>query len=292
MNRIILTISGVFGLAFTLPSVSHTAELLSPYCKNAEDSADILACTKKYADEIRDDMQASYADIIGVIPEESAADLQRSQNLWVQYRDSHCQLEATLSATKSLERINELACQARLGVQRDQILTAMIDKQVERDESETEKPLLAVRWMNVLISDYPDIYWRFKNKRVGDINCDGIDENIVIGLKAGTAGQNKAAENFVLGISENPITGRPKSYAIDIPNLNAQEDETGSCASVPSLTISELPVPDTENKESEENNANVSTQRCHSLALQSGLCGNQLLVWENGTYSLQKYKTE
>ncbi len=120
------------------------------------------------------------------------------------------------------------------------------------------------RWVNVLVKNYPDMFWGFGSAQTIDTNCDGHDEVIVRGVDA----QN----SMKLAIADNPKTGHPHI------NVLKFDDAQAKCQILPDVRMTQLPATKPIEKE-------VQSSCLKAVHLQTKTCGELNLSFDPLTQS-------
>jgi uncharacterized protein YecT (DUF1311 family) len=178
------------------------------YCQNAETTADLMECIgTRYDNEILR-MNSLYDELINTADdiEGYVASLQANQNNWISYRDEICDLSGRIYEGGSLQRIETISCMARITSERSDHFENMLSA---FDTSKIPVYASPPRWTNALIHDYPDIFWAFGQAKDADMDCDGIDEKVVIGLQQMPT--DKTMQKY-MAIADSEKTGRPNIF--------------------------------------------------------------------------------
>lgn len=233
------------------------------YCAHAQTTADLVSCIGNHVNAENDHMAQIYKqiEIINADNVDYLSALRDQQEEWISFKDKKCAFEASLYEGGSLERVQELSCQARLTSDHIEHLTILLN---DVDVPEFSSP---PRWVNVLQADYGDTFWKLASAKAIDVDCDGQDEHLVQGLK-----KNDGDYEMILSVSDSPTTGRP---AVTIINLDAQQD----CQISDTYEIVHLPEPKPKNDVLQcVQQVHIDTQNCDSF----------ILVKKDNEYSLKK----
>lgn len=264
-NTILYTMKSIASILafYFLFSVSGFAgDDQSGYCQHAETTADILECigVRYKAEEAK--MTALYEAIIN--QDNVIENFESNQVKWVSHRDESCAIEGSIYKGGSLERVQELDCRARMTANRVKHFEIIAEAYDETQIPEFANP---PRWVNVLVRDYPNIFWGFGSGQSTDTDCDGVNENIVRGIDDN--------HKMILAIADSQQTGRPKITVLNF-------DDQKNCQIRPEITIEKLPEPKPENS---------STLKCvQKLKIQTKSCGDFSIQYNNAdkTYKIMK----
>lgn len=200
-------------ILFTSPI--QAAQNNAGYCQKAQTTADLMECIGTHYKAKTSQMEALYRSLMTETQErpEFQQQLEANQQAWIAYRDDICDLEGKTYEGGSLQRVQQLHCLARVTTDRSGHFERMLSA-----FNVAEIPVYAFppRWMNVLINDYPDMFWALGKVFELDTDCDGTDENIVSGRKDGQA---------YLAIADSQQTGRP---VIHMEMMS--QDKNSACA--------------------------------------------------------------
>lgn len=309
MRGFLIVSAIIFVLGVPCAAQAKTAAHLA--CETAENTSDIMNCVKRRYDEAQTRLKAVYDQLVveerapkdeaivdgqsddseekakpekkvPAVPAISVSDVQKN---WIAYRDQECAWQRE-QAEESLKRIRELSCLADLTDKRADTLALVLT----HGEAQSDDPVqygAAVRWMNALAADHPDIFWRYGDTLRSDLNCDGRDEIIIPGLTTLTRDVRlRNSDPYIvkshLAIIDEPATGRPISKIFDLP-VSADEDDGVLCDSEVALSIvSET----TEVIEGEEKSCEVRLQ------IESGACPAQAIVVQDGAFEFLPISNE
>lgn len=221
------------------------------FCQKAETTADLMACIGMHYEETTAHMEVLYNTLKNQNADNTdfQAALNKNQMDWIAYRDDICRLEGAVYKGGSLERVQEIDCLARVTQARTNHFETIMKAQ---DESTIPVFASPPRWTNVLIREYPDTYWALGQSVSMDVDCDGVDENIISGLNA-MKGQ--------LAIADSQPTGRPTIHL-----LNQKGEEGQSCWPVLPLALSTI-----------ENNENICQ---FQVSLEDEACGAFIFAYD------------
>lgn len=269
------------------------AKPAAAFCDRAETTADFQACLKKRVDDAQARLNEVVARIEGaalmVSPVSSAQEqgespqprpvtpdelkiMRDNQKSWLAYRDSQCEWEKS-RAEAALSRIEELACLADLTEERVARLATLYWK----DNSEDPREFGTLeRWMNMVAYDNPDVFWRYYDVRESDLDCNGIPEKIMPGLRMNKEG----SATIMMALAENPATGRPTIYTASLPVQLTSSEETPEDVSWCGVDFSMEIITDEEGQ---------SDKSCPSrLVLTGTACPPVSLLWNGKHYQWQK----
>ncbi len=270
---------GLFLAVFSLllffgSSHSQAADLsvLAP-CKRAANTSDVMACVKKRHEESQKQLEKIFASLNGQLSEESQAALKNVQQSWISYRDMECDWEEARAENASLKQIEKLSCLTKITKTRTNLLKTFLDVQedVQAQELETVKNKLVSfpLWMNALAEDYPDVYWQYGGRFSADLNCDAVEENIMVGLKPGKDGKRQK----ILSVVQSLPTGRPTSHVFQLDFLSLTEEK--DCGGDFEFTVQGGGMAE---------NAEICTQ---ALKVAHKTCGDKYVVWGGKNFVLQ-----
>jgi|GEM_PF-2778215 len=203
----------LFTILFVAPSPATAAR---DDCLRAEQSAQVRICLA----QIYEDAAGALQDTFVALQKSGDVDtdaLQAAQQSWINYRDMQCALETAQIENESLKAIQGLSCLNDLTHSR----TAHLEKQATDLGAGVHERLENVpRWMNALAADHPDVFWRYGAVTQGDLDCDGVIDDIVLGLQS----DNAASAQVKVAIAQSADTGRPSVSVLSFPLKDAQEN--------------------------------------------------------------------
>jgi uncharacterized protein YecT (DUF1311 family) len=278
----------IAALFLFLPNVAM-AQRHAGYCDKATTTADALDCVNQHKLDVQQRLNTVYEEASEVQTKELQDLLSKAQQSWVAYRDAQCLWEAGLAANPSLERIYELSCMTLLTNLRTDLLKTTLETQKEEEPREFgSNP----RWMNVLIQDYPSVFWRFGKWKQIDLDCDGNDEQIVSGVefidedkKEGASASIKK-QNLVVAISDNPLTGKPDIKKFDI-SVNDENENIFVCDTEIEFEAIEI----TAELLSEEQEGKEE-KICPAVRILDNKCTPLLIYLNNNEYEIKKAEIE
>lgn len=206
MRSLLLFITAIF---FTLPV---RADTVADFCKDIENTNDLVACLSKYNDKTKDELAANFQSTFKSLSPEAAAELKVTQQRWIDYRNSECEWEVKSEKNESLKRLRELHCMIRMTADRQATIDGYGLKLQDHNRAQGVKP----RWENVLYTEYSDVYWRAGKMKVTDLNCDGQLENTLLGINI----DNNNNTEFMVAFIESPHTGKPVPLLMDLPSTS------------------------------------------------------------------------
>lgn len=277
--RIFLFLTVLAGVVF-----AHEAQAQKAFshCDQATHTGDILACLNKRNDKAAADLNKIYDDVLRTQLPENLENFYNVQTEWLQYRDQECAWQAAQVDTESLRRVKELSCLTDLTIERSAGLELFVkDQQVPFAEKEMGYEPFP-RWMNVVANEYPDIFWRYGDHLKTDLDCDGQKEEIMLGWKVGLSmpGENAQSSHnveAVISITDNPITGKPRSVLFF---MNSDDEEGVMCDPNPKLTVVNYNPPPLD-----EEGPEAAAQCDIALQVKAGACSPRLIFWDGQTYS-------
>jgi uncharacterized protein YecT (DUF1311 family) len=262
---------------FAVQAQSHNV-----YCDKANSTAAFQSCVKRHYAAAQKDLNAAYDELSADMPAEEMDKLRELQNAWLAYRDNECAWEASRIEDGPLVKIYELSCQAQMTEAR----TALLLTTAGNSEAAGQVELSGFpRWMNALTSDYPDVFWRFGQRKRLDLNCDGAEEIVMVGAAVSRmkkleaqavsddAGRTPQAMDVVIAVTGNPPTGRPQSQIFRLPITDTLEG--------PSLCDAKISLRQIEEEPAEE------SESCHQkIEISSKNCDPVFLSWTGKDYAL------
>ncbi|MCB9982958.1 MAG: DUF1311 domain-containing protein [Rhodospirillales bacterium] len=275
------------GLVF-LAGLAGLAEAAEEACEKARSSADVMKCLSRQHDVSQEELNKVFDALSFENSGEALEALKDLQARWVEYRDRECALETSGLETESLKRLETLRCLQRLTRERIGALQKSLNPEDPPEEQgETAAP---PRWMNALASDYPNVFWNYGAQIEGDLDCDGENEHMMGGLRS--------SEDFmevfpVVSISENPLTGRPKSTVIELgfdDESDNVDEERVRCGLVVGLSFAQPPdearLPEDKGGEGQVSDADVSAACINRLTITAEACGqSHTLYWTGNEYA-------
>lgn len=248
-------------LLFT--NVAHAQSGNKGYCQKAETTADLVECITIHQ-KAEDEITQNLFQHLETIAPEKIEGLKTNHGDWIIYRENTCVIQGDAYEGGSLQRVEELNCRAKMTSDRNQTLQNII---VTHDESYIPEYSNPPRWVNVLVRDYPNMFWNLGNADAIDTDCDGVTENIVRGVDGD--------QKMTLAIADSEQTGRPKITVINFDDLQ-------NCKILAGITLEKFPEP----KPTED----APLACMQSLKIQTKSCG-EFAIHYNPTdkiYSLKK----
>lgn len=266
-NTILYTmksIASILSLCFLVifPTLAHDGQ--KGYCQNSETTADLVECIGNHHVAEQNRMKILYTAILN--QDNKIDDMVSNQEKWLDFRDETCAIEGRLYQGGSLQRVQELDCYARMTANRVKHLQIIGNAMDEANIPEFANP---PRWVNVLVRDYPDMFWGFGRAMTMDTDCDGIDENVVRGVDA--------SHRMTLAIADSEQTGRPK---ISVLNFDDQKQ----CEISQNIMIEKLPEPKPE--------ADQKLRCVQRLKIKTKSCGDFWIQYNNMNKIYQIIKQE
>lgn len=246
---------------------SYAADDNQGYCSKAETTADIVQCVNKHHEAEQEKMANLFKEIeANANDEDFMQKLEKNQQDWIAFRDDLCQIEGDMFKGGSLARVQQLDCYALMAQQRNRhLLTIMTSLEPTYIPEYSNPP----RWVNVLVRDYPDMYWGFGAAKTLDTDCDGQDENLVQGLSTNN--------NMTLAIADSMETGRPKITILKF-------DDEKNCEVLNDYAVEFLPSPKPE--EGDER------QCLKNITIKTKACGDYGLRYDSTTKTYEMNKTD
>lgn len=286
---------------FVFGVLSHPgkAQQMHDSCEQAEHTADIITCLNRRHDAVGDRLNETFLKILKQYQDtgQDVSVLWDIQKGWLAYRDQECERQVDDVETESLKRVQELDCLTSLTEQRIGILELSFEKD-EPPEEQTALPL----WMNVVGKDKPRVYWNYSERIKGDLNCDGVQDDIM----AGMGGTDEDQLDGVIAIAQTPETGRPQVdffestdfLALGDGTLEAKEcvghfdikvvdypyDRLGAYT-IPVESLKPTKKPDISEVEDTDKHENEDVC-AHALRIEHKTCGVHLLYWGGEDYKL------
>ena len=199
-------------IIFVVPSIALAQEKHKGFCQKAETTVDLIDCIGTHYKSEVSHMNDLYQKLLTATPDnhQFTKNLKDNQSQWIAYRDSICNIEGSIYEGGSLERVQQMDCMTRVTSDRAAHFTKMATAiNVNEIPVFTAPP----RWKNVLINNYPNIFWRMGETQSFDADCDGDYEKIIEGLQKNI--ENNTLQT-VFAVAETPITGRPSATLLTI----------------------------------------------------------------------------
>ncbi|MCB1721219.1 MAG: DUF1311 domain-containing protein [Alphaproteobacteria bacterium] len=278
----------VFLIFFTFIGWSSLSLAAGDACEKARSSADVMKCLTRQLDAAQETLNSVFDDLSMQNSGEDLVEIKDIQADWLSYRERECALETGDLETESLKRLENLRCLNRLTQARIETLQRSLKTQ---DDFEALGEAAAPpRWMNALANDHPDVFWAYGAQIEGDLDCDGESEHIMSGLRS--------SEDFmevfpVVSISENPLTGRPKSTVIELgfddDSDNVDEERVG-CGLIARLSFAQPPdeaqLPEDKSGEGQVPDADASAACINRLTITAKACEqSRTLYWTGNEYA-------
>lgn len=245
------------------------AQTAANFCEGIKNTANLVVCLNKYYGEMKLELANEFDSIVEGLDPDNADSFKKTQQAWIKYRDSECAWEMRNEAMQSLKRVKELYCQVRLTRQRQDILRlAQSDLEAQHNYQG-----ITPRWENVLNDIYGDIYWKANSRIKADLNCNGREENLILGMRNSVDGNN-TPPFFVIGLVESPAIGKPSPHVFDIPLEMINEDTNPlMCAQNIQISLRQNLKPD---------------ERCErsEVEIQTKACGNFVIRWQDDAFNL------
>lgn len=260
-----------FFATLLLYSTSSQAQTAANFCEGIKNTTNLVVCLNKYYGEMKLRLASEFDAIVEALDSDDADDFKEIQKIWINYRDTECAWEMRNEAVQSLKRVKELYCLVRLTKQRQDIL------RLAQSDLEAQHVYLGItpRWENVLNDIYGDVYWKANSRMKADLDCNGREENIILGMRNTTNGNNHTP-SFVIGLVESPATGKPSALIFDIPiNAKTTEQEGNAQLCAQNIEIS-LRKNLALGENCERSEVEVRTQSC----------GNFVIRWQDGAFNL------
>lgn len=239
------------------------------YCDMADSTAATQNCLKKHVDASQKRLNKVYEELERHFEEsEKKQALKELQQTWLQYRDAECEWEVEQTETKSLKRINELSCLARLTDDRADILGVVVMD--EEGMGMVREYGSFPRWMNVLAKDNPAVYWNYGQRFARDLNCDDEAEQIMTGVIVKDQ-DGVVSQDVVVAVAENSAIGRPKAKIFRF-NISDEESQGALCSASINLNAAD---------ERGEEGVCLS-----NLSIKHGSCTPKIIKWDGKIFDL------
>ena len=241
-------------------------------CQKARSTADIMRCVSHQNEQVENALNKAYEEVLRQTDLDQQEPVKNTQSEWVEYRKKACSLEAEQASEESLKRIEELRCLNRIAQERMEALEKLAMSRADKIEEAHSQPL----WMNALAQDHPKVFWRLGEVQMLDSDCDGEDEVVLTGLRVA---DDSGALTAVLGITEDPVTGRPQNQAFEFP---VQEQDEDSEIMVRSVCAADMKADFLSNPQaSEEGAGEICAQ---ALIISDDECQGHVLYWDGQNY--------
>lgn len=256
-------------------------------CDNIKSDAEAMECVRLNKEKAQADLNSLFDDFAATLDPQKLERFRIAQKEWIEYRSGQCELEASLAKSEGLQALYRLECVEKLTRQRLTHLGGIwgwSTAQTPREFGEYPK------WVNVISGANPDVFWELKTAVKADLNCDGLEDTALSGLKiilpgnASKSGVQDAAKegdetykiSLAIGIVEGAEAGSPRTILkhIDL-NMNGKRPENGAKASLcaPHVDLSILPYQDADKS--------VSTGTITPPRKPLSLCAPVLYVQDN-----------
>lgn len=255
-----------FATIVFFPTASK-AQTAANFCDSIKNTTNLVVCLNRYYNEMKLELADDFETIIEDLDPVNADDLRKTQQIWINYRDAECTWETRNEAMQSLKRVKELYCLVRLTKQRQDIL------RLAQSDLEAQHAYQGItpRWENVLNDIYGDIYWKANSHIKADLNCNGREENLILGMR-NVAGIQEKIPHFVIGLVESPAIGKPSARVFEVPLEGIKEDiDPQICAQNIEIAVRQNLQPD---EHCEPTEVEVKTKPC----------GNFVIRWQGGVF--------
>lgn len=256
----------LFCFAFLIFPISANAQTAAIFCNQIKNTNDLVKCLDKYYDQTKISMASTFQQKLDSVGKANGQKLRDAQKAWITYRDSQCEWEAENVKAESLRRVTQLYCLVRITEVRDNVLAVALEDLQEKQKYHGVTP----RWENVLAEDFKDVFWRKNANIQSDINCNGRQENTVVGVRLG---KNKTPQ-YVIGFVEGSSTGRPNAVLFDLPvnEVVAEDEPAKQCGDAIQIEF----TPHNPKEECRPSEVNIENGDCASQAIQWD--GNKFVV--------------
>lgn len=167
-----------------------SAQRHAGYCDGSRTTADALACVNEHKSDVQERLNSIFDEATKLSDKQTQPLLTTAQNAWISYRDAQCTWEAALAKNPSLERIYELSCVTLLTGLRADLLATILETE---NDGQPREFGATPRWMNVLIQNHADVFWKFGRWQHANLDCAGSEEQAVLGVRF-AGHQNKRGE--------------------------------------------------------------------------------------------------
>lgn len=281
----IITAAALLGLAgLYAPAFSQRH---AGYCDRTTSTAETLDCINRHKTDVQSRLNTTYKKLADTQDGAMKGLISAAQQAWIAYRDAQCAWEAGQAEAPALDRVYELSCITDLTETRTDMLSTLLHREQETDHTPREFSSNP-RWMNVLSHDYQDIFWRYGQWLRTDLDCDGDNEQIMPGIavKPATVDGEQDSDtllnaDIILAISENPVTGRPKTTIFKIP-VSGQSTAPSFCSTAIDMIVTGLP----EKNKATDNEKETSCKT--AVQITDRTCPPILLSWTGDQYELSR----
>lgn len=251
------------------------------HCDDAKHSGDVLTCINTHHSAITQELNTTYEALLDEQSEENAQSLRDTQTGWIAYRDQECAWEAEQADTQSLQRIEKLSCLTNLTEQRHKLLKDQLNTIEESHNIDKKKYRSATRWINVLADEHPNIFWRYGEQISVDLDCDGQNEEAILGQSVKLKDEDSAQYDVktFIAISENPKIGRPSAQLLEFT-----QEAPALCDPNVALSMTNYPKTEATAEETGEKPDTCS----HALLLKSANCPTSTLLWDENLYVIKE----
>lgn len=272
----IVSLAFIFLMAINgLVSAHDDATHNDGFCQTAQTTADLVTCSGQHLQAESNRLKILFDRIVTLYQDdlEKLAALNDRQNEWINFRAQTCQAEANIYEGGSLARVQNISCQARMTADRSNHFISILNGFGEGDIPTFSSP---PRWVNVMINDYEDVFWTFAKNVMADLDCDGVDEILVRGLKK----QDDESYKHVTAVIDRHKSGKAQIVLI---NFNDRKN----CEIANDIDVVTLPSPKPE--------VNDTEKTCHqAVTIKTKQCGLYALSLdiENGSYTVSPLEKE
>ncbi|GJL85669.1 MAG: hypothetical protein DHS20C02_14440 [Micavibrio sp.] len=288
----------IFFTLLILLGLSKTGQAQSGHCENVKNTTDMMDCVNRHYEDAQERLNTVFGKMLEQREDETEEGLQIAQRSWLVYRDLQCGWEAAQVETKAVKRLTELSCLTDLTESRADVLASGLD-----EKGAQHKFSAYPRWMNVLAQENPDVYWRYGEHIRADLDCDGQDEQIMVGVdvtgndkintETGTASYKS---DVILAVAENPVTGKPQTSLFRLPAGDTagqgsicNPDVAIALVDHPAMSASKPDTNDNKNK----NPGLSDTNTCRvALQIRDNQCEPLTLYWGGKDYQFNPIATD
>jgi len=262
------------------------AQSHNQFCQQAESTASLQRCLTKHLEDSQSRLNNIYNQLLASLAKEDREEVKALQALWLSYRDAECLWRAEQSENPALKKLNELSCMTRITEDRIDNLTIATGGDAHPDAMHDAG--FFPRWMNVLASDYPDVFWDYGSRLSLDLTCDNQDEKIMTGVRTRPVKEPVESlsasvyeKDILVAFVENPHIGRPNARIFTFTAAGNAKPETIQkepvlCIERPKILFSE---------------AENDMKSCNRfVTIQDKACGNHHIEWTGKSFDFIKPK--
>ena len=272
----------LLALVLSFDVSSAQAQRAFDTCKKAKHTGDMVSCLSKQYETIGEELNTVFSEIQALQSEKNMEAFRQAQSDWVAYRDHECAWEKTQAENESLTRVEELTCLVQLTEQRQYTLSQFSEAMTE--EKTPDEYLAVPRWLNVILSDHADMYWRYDSQISADLNCNGEDEELLLGRVLEETPDGYAGKSAVV-VATSPAAGKPETTLF---HLEQESENDGACEEPVKMKFiqNENKREDEENHRDEDSAESEETQCWRSVEIFAQNCATRSLHWDGNAFVL------